>query len=189
MSDTFIRVELHYCTGPVGNQKDWIATGPVAIMFIALAWLQIASLDWKGGQPEMGLRMNYLKPQGGKGSGLHLEYFLGLGDISFLNSYTPIRFIPCGISVIIMWHHAIATYCMHVKVVTWSVAMPITWHAASSGPGCHSTVAYIATPGSSYQGLGPGIGTTTKLCYANSKTSIIDAHTNYLVIVLVDLWL
>ena len=51
---------------------------------------------------------------------VYIERFLGLDDVSFLNTRAPIRFTACGtcISVIIMWHWAIAIlYHMRVRAV------------------------------------------------------------------------
>ena len=38
-----------------------------------------------------------------EGEGLvYIEPFMGLDDVAFLNSVVPIRFMPCGLHVIIM---------------------------------------------------------------------------------------
>ena len=53
-----------------------------------------------------------------EGKGLvHIKRFLGLDDISVRNSSAPIRFMPCGLHVIIMWHRPIAVYSTRVRAV------------------------------------------------------------------------
>ena len=58
---------------------------------------------------------------------VYIEQFLGLDDMAFLNSVTPIRFMPRGSYVIIMWHCAIA--CMHVRAVDMLLCQAIRCHA------------------------------------------------------------
>ena len=53
-----------------------------------------------------------------EGKGLvYIEHFLGLDDVSVLNPCAPIRFLPCGIFMTIIWHCAIVTYSMCVRAV------------------------------------------------------------------------
>ena len=44
----------------------------------------------------------------------HMKHFLGLVDLAYQNSVAPIRFTPCGLHVIIMWHRT-SHLLLHVR--------------------------------------------------------------------------
>ena len=71
-------------------------------------------------------------PHGGKGSGIHRAISGAYIWLYHTNQIHAIWF-TCDYHVIIMWHHAIAVYCIHesgrcIAIPKWCIVMPITCH-------------------------------------------------------------
>ena len=140
-------------------------------------------------------------PKRGKGL-IHIERFLGLADVAFLNSVAPIRFTPCGLHVTIMWHRPIdiANYCC-----MWELLM----HCHAKTMRCHDdhmTYCILCTPKNArcvpdpFLPLGVGSGDETNLqfvilsvyriCYSYLITaSLLQTVHNFLIVGRVHLYI
>ena len=113
-------------------------------------------------------------PKEGKGL-VYIERFLGLDDVSVLNSVAPIRFMLCGLHVIIMWHLPIAVYSARVRVVD---ALPCQNDALSCQshdmlhPVCPRKRSMCTRPFPSLR-MGSGNETTSSLAPIPSSAAIL----------------